>query len=251
MTSPGQELHTLAGAYVLDAVTDAERSAFAGHLDACPECRDEIRELREVAARLAVAAAIQPGPELRTRLIRATTRVSQLGPVAGSGAASGRGRRRRRIAARPLTLAVAAIVAVAVVGAGVVTYEVRQQAASSQQQGHMIAAVLTAPDAVMLSAKIATGGRATVVMSHRERALVFTAHGLALLPAAKAYELWLMGPGGDKPAGMLRLRQAGMSDPAVISGLGPGDMVAVTIEPAAGSARPTSPPIVLIGMKTH
>ena len=55
---PGDEtdLHTLAGAYAMDAVGTADRARFEQHLAACDECREEIRGLREATARLGQAA---------------------------------------------------------------------------------------------------------------------------------------------------------------------------------------------------
>jgi hypothetical protein len=38
-----------------------------------------------------------------------------------------------------------------------------------------------------------------------------------------------------------------MSGPAVIHGMSAGDMVGLTVEPASGSLRPTSAPVVMIG----
>src|SRR3954471_4778768 len=35
-----------AGAYVLGALEPAEQAAFEGHLATCPECRDEVEQLR-------------------------------------------------------------------------------------------------------------------------------------------------------------------------------------------------------------
>src|SRR5581483_1374348 len=61
--------------------------------------------------------------------------------------------------------------------------------------GQPIAEVLTAPDATTLTARVTTGGHATVVMSARDRMLVFTAAGLRTLPASQCYELWLLEPG--------------------------------------------------------
>ena len=81
MTSDDHDLHTLAGAYVLDAITDAERARFAAHLADCAGCRDEVDELREAAARLGTAHAVRPRPELREQTIRAAYQHSQLAPV--------------------------------------------------------------------------------------------------------------------------------------------------------------------------
>lgn len=274
MASGDNELHTLVGAYVMDAVTDFERVQFSRHLASCTECRDEIRELHEATARLGTAAEVRPRSALKGQTIRAARRISQLPPATPAGwpatgrrPATGRGPADRRHTGRQAAwpgrawhrltaLPRAALVASAMLTAGaavsaavlgVVTHHAMQQLDHSQRQSHLIAAVLNAPDVVMLTAKVRTGGTATVVMSHREHALVFTAHGLRALPAARCYELWLMGPDGDKPAGMLKADDGGMAGPAVVSGLTGGDMIGLTVEPAAGSRQPTSTPIVLIG----
>ena len=73
-TSADHDLHTLAGAYVLDAVTAEERARFAAHLAGCAECREEVGELREAAARLGTAQAVRPRPELREQAINAAYR---------------------------------------------------------------------------------------------------------------------------------------------------------------------------------
>jgi hypothetical protein len=86
---------------------------------------------------------------------------------------------------------------------GVTARIAQRQLAEDLQRSHQVAAVLTAPDATMLDARVTTGGTATVVMSRRQRALVFAATGLRTLPSSQCNELWLLGPGQDKPAGML------------------------------------------------
>jgi hypothetical protein len=243
MASGDNELHTLVGAYVMDAVTELERARFSRHLTGCPQCRAEIRELHEAAARLGTAAAVRPRSELRGQTILAASRISQLPPATPAP-----GLAWRRLTALPrAALVTSAVLTASAAVLGVVTQHAIQQLDHSQRQNHMIAAVLGAPDVVVLTAKVSTGGTATVMMSHLEHALVFTAHGLRSLTAAQSYELWLMGPHGDKPVGLLTATGGGMSGPAIVSGLGAGDMIGLTVEPATGSPRPTSAPIVLIG----
>jgi anti-sigma-K factor RskA len=76
---------------------------------------------------------------------------------------------------------------------------------------------------------------------------VFTAADLRGLPPSESYELWLMGPAGNRPAGMINVSGGGkMADPMVVSGLSAGDSVGLTVEPAGGSPRPTTPPVVVI-----
>jgi hypothetical protein len=240
------DLHSLAAAFAMDAVDDTERARFAAHLGDCEQCREDVREMRETTARLGAGVGVRPRPELRARALAAASRTSQLGPAVTRP-------RPTRAAPWLAKLAVAAAVVV-VAGAGAAGFAANnamQQLHHSQGQEHMIVTVLSAPDAVMLTAKVSTGGTATVVMSHQEHALVFTAHGLRRLPPAMGYELWLMGPHGDKPAGMLKPQDSDMAGPAVVTGLRTGDVIGLTVEPLSGASRPTSAPVVLIGPNKH
>jgi anti-sigma-K factor RskA len=249
MTSGDQELHTLAGAYVLDAVSDHERVRFAAHLAGCGQCRDEVDELREAAARLGTAQAVRPRPELREPTIRAAYRTGQVGPVVtenepAHGSGSRAGPRRTRVI-RGLAAAAAVAVAVAI---GIGTHVVDMQRQPSHGRAiRTVDAVLSAPDAVMRTAPVGSGGMAIVVSSRHKHMAVFIAHGLRRPPPARRYELWLMGPRGERPAGMLTMHPKGMAGPALIGGLSAGDMVGLTIEPHSGSPRPTSAPVVMIG----
>jgi anti-sigma-K factor RskA len=85
-------------------------------------------------------------------------------------------------------------------------------------------------------------------MSHRDRALVFTTAGLPPLRGGRCYELWLMGPRGDRSAGMLPAPHGGMTSPVTATGLAAGDWVGLTVEPAGGSTHPTSRPILMLNL---
>jgi len=79
------------------------------------------------------------------------------------------------------------------------------------------------------------------VMSHSMHELVFTAAALHALPASRGYELWLIGPAGDRAVIMLPPARRDMTGPVIASGLRPGDHVVLTAEPAGGGAHPTGP----------
>ena len=66
-----------------------------------------------------------------------------------------------------------------------------------------IAALLSAPDARTTSVATSAGGTATVISSLREAAIVFTSFGLRALPVTEVYELWFIGHGGARPAGLV------------------------------------------------
>jgi anti-sigma-K factor RskA len=147
-----------------------------------------------------------------------------------------------------LAVVVVPVLAVVAVGMGTVMHGAEHRLNVAQGRSHAIAAVLGAPDATMLTAKVSSGGSATVVMSHRASALVFTAADLPALPHFRSYELWVMGPGDRRPAGLLPAARNGMTGPMVVTGLAPGDKVGLTVEPAGGSGRPTSPPILMLSL---
>lgn len=257
-------LHTLVGAYVMDAAQGKDRAAFARHLQTCEPCREEVRSLRETAARLAEAAAITPRAQLREQTLQAAARMRQLPPLvaerparpsrrlAQALAGSGWLTRLRAAGATswPVRVAVAAAAVLAVGGIvlGLDARTMQRTLTAAQRQETAIANVLSARDAISLTAHVSSGGMATVVMSHRARMLVFIANGLTKLPSSKAYELWLMGPAGDRPAGMLPPPQHGMTGPMVVGRLADGEQLGLTVEPSAGSRNPTSAPIVMVGL---
>jgi anti-sigma-K factor RskA len=265
MKASRPEPHTLAGAYVLDALIPADRARFERHLARCEQCAKEIRGLAEVTARLADAAAAEPPPGLTQRALAAAARTRQLPPLtpdgpgpwairhgsAGGPAGQAMGTRVRP-AARAwlprLAPALAGVMMILAVVLGLAARGAQHDLRQDQLRSHAIAAVLTARDAHMISARVSTGGTATIVMSGREHALVFATRGLRVLPASRRYELWLMGPGGDKPAGMLPGPRNGMTGPVLASGLRPGDRLGLTIESAGGSAQPTAPVIALVAL---
>jgi hypothetical protein len=274
--------HTLVGAYVMDAITDADRARFDQHLASCETCEAEVRGLREATARLAAAAAIRPRDGLREQTMQAASLIRQLPPVTGEAAPgrAGRGRAARWRAARwraarwragssragsptlariagvgrsrawlpRLAVLVVVLLAVVAIGLGTAMHGADHRLSMAQLRAHDIAAVLAAPDATMLTAEVSTGGSAAVVMSHRARALVFTAAGLPVLPSSRCYELWVMGPAGTRAAGTLPAPRNGMTGPMVVGGLQPGDRMGLTVEPASGSGRPSARPILMLAL---
>ena len=191
------DLHTLSGAYVLDAVdSTAERDRYEHHLHRCQTCAGEVRELREVTTSLAMAAALQPPPALRPQVLAAVRRTRQLPPVVEDEPRRGRlwewwlglwsGWLPR------LAVGFAAAGAAAAVVLAVILVGVQHRLDHAQAQNHAIAAVLAAPDARVLTRPTSVGGSATVVLSRAERELIVTTEGLRPLPRGKVYELSLI-----------------------------------------------------------
>ena len=250
---PARDAHTLAGAYAMDAISEQDRVRFERHLAGCQECTQEIASLRGATARLGAAAAVAPPPGLKERVMAAAAMTRQQPPAtaepdapARAGAAARAGTWLRslawpgRLAVTAAAASAVAVLAIAVVF-GVSNGSIRQQLSQAQASSQQIAAVLTAKDARMMTGPVAGGGTATIVMSGSRQALVFTAAGLHALPDSHGYELWLIGPAGTRPAGMLPPGSHGMTGPVIASGLRGGDRLALTAEPAGGTSAPTAP----------
>jgi anti-sigma-K factor RskA len=137
---------------------------------------------------------------------------------------------------------VTAAVAAAAVVFGVSNGSMHDQLSRAQASSQQVAAVLTARDATMMTGQVKGGGTVTIVMSHARRELVFTAADLHALPDARGYELWLIGPAGDRAVIMLPPVSHGMTGPVIAAGLRPGDHLALTAEPSGGVARSTGRP---------
>jgi anti-sigma-K factor RskA len=237
--------HTLAGAYALDALPAADRAAFERHLGACDACRHEAASLREAAAGLASAAAAAPPQRLRERVLAQASRTRQLPPVT-----AGRPARRSlpRLAMPRAAVALAAVCLLVALGLGALAIGTQHRLSQDESRGTQIAAVLTAPDATMVSVRARAGGTATVVMSHARDALVLTTARLPGLPGGQRYEVWLMGPRGIRSAGMLPSPHRGMTAPVIVTGLAAGDRIRLTAEPAAGAAHPSSRPVLTLAL---
>jgi anti-sigma-K factor RskA len=235
--------HTLAGVYALDALhTDAERDRFERHLRGCQACGAQVRGLQATAARLAMAVAQAPPPGLRERVLALIARTAQLPPEPVATHA------RQPRPARRLAVAAGAVGLVAVIVLGIALVGSQRNLSRERAQARAIAAVLAAPDARILTGTTSHGGTATVIVSAAEHKMVVTTAGLPRLPSAKVYQLWLIGPPHTRSAGLLTA-VAGRTQPMLATGLAPGDIVGLTVEPAGGTAKPTTTPILLIPLK--
>ncbi|HEX4816483.1 MAG TPA: anti-sigma factor [Nonomuraea sp.] len=151
---------------------------------------------------------------------------------------------RRRGPSRAV-VGLAAVSAAAAVAFGAVALDARRDLGELAAWNEQVTAVLAAPDARTVRQPVTSGGTGTVVISRSAGRMMFTSSGLPALPASRAYELWLMGPDGPRPAGVLPRAEAGVTTPMLLTPLKEDDKVALTVEPAGGSQRPTTQPILL------
>ena len=238
------DVHALLGAYVLDAVDDLERAAFNRHMSECEVCRAEVDELSEVSARLADGAWSVPPPQLRDNVLAEITKVRQLPPPGLAPARTATGRPPAR---RGLRLVAAAAVVVTAVGAGAATYTVQDQrvrraealAEAAQASETRVRSVLAAPDVVLREQPLNSGGRVTVASSRLRNAGVILLAATGAPDPGRVYQLWTIRAGAPASAGALSEGQSAAVQ--LVEGLPGASNVGVTLEPAPGSATPTTP----------
>ncbi|QWF22010.1 anti-sigma factor [Nocardioides sp. LMS-CY] len=229
------EIHALSGAYAVDALDDLERVAFERHLAECADCRAEVAGLREAATLLAETTANEPPAALRDRVLAGIATVRPLPPETPAPGS----RRHRRV-----RLLVAAAAAAVLVGAGAVAWQQPWADETSQQQPPTAQTVLDASDALSTSLDFPGGASATVTHSDSVGRAVIVTSKMPPPPQGKVYQLWLDQPGeGMVSAGVMPVKEDQTvllsGDAATATGAG------ITVEPAGGSAAPTSDPIAL------
>jgi anti-sigma-K factor RskA len=245
-------VHTLSGAYVVDALDDAERTAFEEHLPGCLDCQAEVASLREATALMADDAAMTPPASLRESVLSGISTIRPLPPETpapnerldtSAVVVPMRSRRRFRLA----TLAAAAAV-LAILGVGAVFQPWQDNSSPPVATMTPAERVLAADDATKVSIPFEDGSKATVVRSLSEGKAVLVTSDMASPPTGKAFELWLQDPAGTmQPAGLM---DSGGDHTILLKGdAASATAVGITVEPEGGSPAPTSDPIALFDLK--
>jgi anti-sigma-K factor RskA len=214
-----ETLHELTAAYVLDALDAGDRQEFEQHLAACARCREEVAELSTTAASLAYAVPpVNPPPELRGRILDAA-----------------RAERPNVVPLRPRwavpAVAAAAVAACAAVGLGIWNVSLHDQLDEGSAQALARVPISGASGSLVVD----TAGSGVLVVSD-----------LAAAPAGRTYEAWVIKGAAVRAAGLFH----GGASTEVVSLSRPvpvGAEVAVTVEPAGGSAAPTRKPFIVSG----
>ena len=240
------DLHSLSGAYALDALeAGSERDRFARHLSRCPSCAGEVRGFREVATAMAFAAAAEPPAELRGRVLAAAARTRQLPPEVSTHARPRRSR--TRVPWVPWLSGVVATASIVVaVLFGFAQAHTRDELNQVKAENQAISLLLSAPEAKLLTHTVTNGGVATVVLAADRHELAVVTTGLPALPAGKVYQLWLIGKPKTVSAGLLPAAKNGQTPAVLATGVVKGDTLGLTVEPAGGSAQPTTTPILAL-----
>jgi len=244
MRLPGQDMHSLSGAFALDALDEgAERDRFIRHMSRCPACASEVRGFREVATALAFASAAEAPAGLRMRVLTAAARTRQLPPEVRTHA----GPRPRRMPWVPWLSGAVALASIAVaVFFGLAQAHTQSELNQARAENQALSLVLSAPQVKVLSHATTKGGMATVVLAADRHELAVVTTGLPELPAGQVYQLWLIGKTTTTSAGLLPPAKAGQTPAVLATGVVKGDTLGLTVEPAPGTAQPTTTPILAL-----
>lgn len=225
MTGGTAEVHDLAGAYAVSALSDLERARFERHLSSCHACRAEADELVETAARLGAAVTAAPPPSLRAQVLAEVDVTRQVPPRLGTGTPAPRRSIGRFVPAAAAAVAVAVTLgAVGVLG-------------PRERLDDRAVAALAAPDARTIELAGDGGVTGRVIASAVADTVVLAVDAL---PARdEVYVLWTVRDG--RPVNE-RTLAGGTGAPEVV--LLPAEgvaEVAVTLEPRADVDAPTGP----------
>ena len=265
-------LHHLSGAYAVDALDADERASFEQHLAVCADCRAEVAELSATAHSLGSLSEATPPASLRASVLSGISRVRPLPPLdedaaepvatttAGPAAPVPTGAdadepataepvdepggevvpiRRRRTA----WFAAAAAAAVIAIG-GLVWSPWSDDSGSTSPIGQVTAAA----DAMKVST---TKGALTteVVYSKQLGKAAISVTGLPPAPDGKTYQTWYIGADGSATsAGLLTSDADGRGSMLLQGDANSAANVGVTLEPAGGSAQPTTQPLVVLAL---
>ena len=254
--TPRDELQASTGAYVLNALSDAERTDVEREIAGSEQLRAEATELADTAVELGLSVApVEPPASLRDSILAAVAATPQLPApplrpdesehelARSAGPAELKARSRWRT---PLARLGAVAAAVALIVSLGFTVRAGLQAQTDMTTASQINQIQAADDYQRLTVDATGGGSATLVWSVSLQQSALLVDGLKGLPAGSTYELWYIDSDGATPAGTFDVGDGGDHSVVLAGDMGLGDTVGVTVEPAGGSTSPTTDPIILV-----
>lgn len=220
--------------YVLGLLDERETAAVERLLREDPAARQRARELRDVVSVLAFdAEPIEPSPDLKARIMdaaRADLAPETLAPAPPIALAE----RRQRNRARWTPWLVAAALALALAASLVWNAQLRSDLDDQPE---------TATYAVAGSGPAEGVGGLLIVVGDDDDAILNLA-GLSELPPDRAYQVWLIADGAPVPNVTFVPSATGTATVTVPGEIADYSILAITIEPLAGSLAPTTDPII-------
>jgi anti-sigma-K factor RskA len=250
-----ERFEDLKDAYVLGALPEEERLSFEDYLAAHPERQAEIDELGAVAGLLAFSPQEQePSPELRRRVMEVVEAEAEPRRVRGRSTFARIG---DYLSVRSLALGAAALLVI-----GLLSWNVLLQGQVEDLQGRVQDAQDQVQDlqgqvedardqrqlqqtpTIKLEGSWADQGANAEVASIHENQVILVAKDMPSVPEGQTCQIWVISNDVPKPSGLFR-PEGNMTAAPITNTLKNADVIAVTVEPAGGSKKPTSDPVLL------
>jgi anti-sigma-K factor RskA len=234
-----ERFEDLKDAYVLGALPEEEKLSFEEYLASHPERQAEIDELGAVAGLLAFSPQEQePSPELRSRVmevieaeaeprrVRSRSTFARLGDYLG---------------VRSLALGAAALLVV-----GLLSWNVLLQGQVQELQGQVEDArdqLQQSPTIELEGSWVDQGADAELASIHKNQ-IILVARDMPSVPEDRTCQIWVISDDVPKPSGLFQ-PDGNMTATLITRSITKADVIAVTVEPAGGSKKPTSDPVLL------
>lgn len=236
--------------YAVGALDDAEFDPIAGHLETCPDCRRELRSIVAIIGALDEAPPLSRAP--RERLLASARAAlpsapSETAPAPSAAMAEPIARREPTPIARqpawwqrraPAMLATAAVLLIVALG----LWNLRLQHVVDDEA--MIPRLIANSSIHPLTdGQLVQSATGVVFVNAAENQALLSVDGLPSLEDDRRYQVWLFDERGERTsAGLFAADNSGrvevvIDPPRPIAGY---SAVAISAEPAAGSAAPTS-----------
>jgi anti-sigma-K factor RskA len=224
-------------AYVLDALPEEDRRSFEEYLAANPERQGEIDELGAVAGLLAFSPHEQePSPALRRRVMDV---VEAEAAPRRTGRRSFFARFRDYLGGRSLALGAAAVLVI-----GLLSWNVLLQDQVRDLRGEVQNAQAKQSQTIELQGSWAEQGAQAEIVSIDKNEVVLMAKDMPSLPDDRTCQIWVIHDGVPEPDSLFR-PDGNMTATAITGSIKKADAIAVTVEPAHGSKKPTSDPVLI------
>jgi anti-sigma-K factor RskA len=250
------DIHTLTGAYAVNALPPDEQQLFEEHLEECDACRQEVDELLVTAAHLGASLSEAPPPSLRDAVMAEIDQTRQdppsPTPTHEDTADSVVRLDERRRPEEPrrwwthLVAPAAAVVAIAVLGLSMMVANLTDRIDQLEAASTQMVDVLAAEDAETLTVEGPDGSFARVVVASSRGEAVFLTDGMPAVADDENSELWLLDDEGQAPAGLFDVDDRGRATRVLTGDLAGAAAIAVTVEPAGGSPEPTTDPVMVL-----
>lgn len=229
-------------AYALGALDAEEMAALEAHLGTCETCRAELAEYQRVSSGLLAA--------LPARTPRAAARRQLQKRISGQMSRS-----------RPqfnwsVGQVIFAGLMAALVGLNLLTisqiYSLKREQAElmNQRTSEQTAIAMLAYPTTKTLTFDQNGVSGSLLVDKQRNLVAIFAWNMALPPAGKAYQMWLVDPQGDRTSGGFLVPETGY--PFVMTvihspqPLGNFTSLGITVEPAGGSPQPTGPRVLRV-----